>query len=177
MTTQTTATAFDRAETARLLRDSAGVLESAARLVPSAFTHANPGAYPADAWTVAMNIAHMVVYEDQMANPVLAAMAKGSDGVGATKSDVESWFLADAEALAPRPLDELLRRLAVARHDAIAIVESFDESRWNAGITPLWTRRDATGVLRTPAWVAMKTFQHTWEHGNAVLSMALFAPR
>jgi hypothetical protein len=25
--------------------------------------------------------------------------------------------------------------------------------------------------------VATKTFQHTWEHGNAILRVALFAPR
>jgi hypothetical protein len=177
MTTQTTNTGFDRAATARLLRDSFEVVASAARSLPTRWTHENPGWYPADAWTVAMNLAHMLVYEAQMANPVLAAMTKGCDGVGATKSDVESWFLADAEALAPAPIEELVRRLADARHDAIAIVESFADARWNTGMTPLWTRGEATRALRTPAWVAMKTFQHTWEHGNAVLRMALIAPR
>jgi hypothetical protein len=168
---------FTRSETAGLLRESAETLISAARSVPPAFTHANPDYLPVDAWTVAMNIGHMIVYEAQMANPVLEAMAKGGNGVGAAKSDVESWFLADAEATSLEPLDSLLTRLSEARHNAIAIVESFDDVRWSAPVTPMWSRRAAPGTMRSPAWVAAKTFQHTWEHGNAVLSMALFAPR
>ena len=168
---------FGRDETARLLRDSFEIVAAAARSIPSAWTHANPDWYPPDAWSVAINIAHMAVYEAQMANPVLAAMASGGDGVGATKSDAESWFLADAIALAPEPLDALLTRLSAARQDAIAIVASFDDVRWNAPITPLWNSGRHGSGRHSPAWVAMKTFQHTWEHGNAVLRMALFAPR
>ncbi len=167
---------FDRGETARLLRDALNTVESAARRIPAQWTHANPAFYPTDGWTVAMNLAHLTVYEEAMANPVLAAMAKGGDGVGATKSDVETWFLNDTLALSPEPLDALLKRLSAARGGALAIVESFDDARWNAPITPLWNSGRHGDGLHSPAWVAMKTFQHTWEHGNAVLRMALFAP-
>jgi hypothetical protein len=41
-------------------------------------------------------------------------------------------------------------------------------------VTPLFTRGE---TMRAPGWIATKTFQHTWEHGNALLRLALYAPR
>ena len=123
-----------------------------------------------------MNVAHLTVYEEAIATPVLAALADGEDGVGATRSEIETWFLPQAQALAAEPMETILTRLRKARQSAIDVVERFDEARWNQGVTPLWTR-SVPGLLRSPAWVATKTIQHTWEHGNAVLQMALFAPR
>ncbi len=167
---------IERAETLELLRSSLATIESAVALVPAALTHTNPEAWPEDSWTVAMNVAHMTVYEEAIATPVLAALAAGGDGVGVTRSDSETWFLPEAQALAEAPMKAILARFRHTRQNAIDTVDTFDEERWNVGVTPLWTR-NGPGMLRSPAWVATKTFQHTWEHGNAVLRMALFGPR
>jgi hypothetical protein len=168
---------FDREETVRLLRDSLATVLSAACRVPAAYTHANPEWYAPEDWSVAMNIAHVTTYEDAMANPVLAAMADGGDGVGVVESGLESWFLPRSEALAAESIDVLLARFRAAREEHAAIALRFDVARWNEGITPLWSSGRHGSGLHSPAWVAMKTFQHTWEHGNAILRMALFAPR
>lgn len=36
----------------------------------------------------------------------------------------------------------------------------------------LWSER----LRHSAGWVAAKTFQHTWEHGNFLLRVALFSP-
>lgn len=169
---------FDQNETISLLRHSLATVLSAARRVPPQYTHANPEYYPAEAWTIAMNIAHVTTYEEAMANPVLAAMADGGDGSGVVESGMESWFLPRTQELALQPCDVLLDRFRAAREKHIAIAQRFDARRWNEAITPLWQVSAMHGAaLQSPAWVAMKTFQHTWEHGNPVLRMSLFAPR
>jgi hypothetical protein len=72
----------------------------------------------------------------------------------------------------------IMARLRPARARQIEIVESFDRERFNEPLTPLWSGSGRYGgPLHPPGWVATKTFQHTWEHGNAVLRVALFAPR
>jgi hypothetical protein len=168
---------FGRADTAARLRDSLRVIEWAAGLVPPEWTHANPAYYAPGAWTIAMNVAHLAVYEEQIANPLLAALADGADGVAAVKSAMENWILDASMVLAQEPFAAIVERMRAARETHVATVEQFAESRWNDRVTPLF----ATGVHGSPphsaAWVANKTFQHTWEHGNAILRMALFAPR
>ncbi len=168
---------FDPNETAQRLSESLATIEWAVSAIPPRFTHELPDFYPEGEWGVAMNLAHLVVYEEEIANPVLAALAAGGDGVGSVRSAMEGWFLNDALAIAGEPIDALLGRLKAARGRQIEMVESFAAERFNAPMTPLW----ASGRHGTPphsaGWVATKTFQHTWEHGNAVLRMALFAPR
>jgi hypothetical protein len=168
---------IDRAATAARLRDSLDTIEWAASIVPPQWTHALPDFYPEDAWTVAMNIAHLVVYEEEMALPVLRALSKGGDGRGATRENLPAWFEPDASSLSSSPLDVLLERLRSARLEQVRLVDAFEESRWNAAVCPLWNTGRHGSSLHSSAWVASKTFQHCWEHGNAVLRMALFAPR
>ena len=56
------------------------------------------------------------------------------------------------------------------------IVESAPVELFNDPKTMLWSGRNA-GRPHPLSWVATKTFQHTWEHGNSILRVALFAPR
>lgn len=145
--------------------------------IPEAWTHALPVFYSQDEWTVAMNMAHLTIYDEWIANPVLKSLAGGGDGVGVTKSSSESWFFDDAKALSAEPLSVLRERLRSAREEQAVIVESFSDDRFNTRITPLWSTGGHGGPPHSPGWVATKSFQHAWEHGNAVLRMALFAPR
>ncbi len=168
---------FVKDETLTRLGDSLATIESFALLAPPAFTHENPAWYAADAWSVAMNIAHMVVYEECIGGPLIEALAAGSDGVGAIRSDLEQIFLPDAQKLSSAPIASLLERLRTVRDREIAAVAAIDAVRFNAPITPLFSGPQHGGTMHSPAFVATKTFQHTWEHGNAIPRLALFAPR
>jgi hypothetical protein len=175
---QTTQSAieFGVEETARRLRDSLATLEWAVANVPARWTHALPDYVDPAEWTVARILAHVAVYEESAAAPVLEEMAAGRDGSAVKFSGEGS--LAEAEALAREPLDVIMARLRAARQRQIAAVTSFNHERINAPLTPLWSGSGRHGGPLQPAgWVATKTFQHTWEHGNTVLRVALFAPR
>ena len=157
----------------RRLEGSLSDLEFALDMVPERWIHGTiPGA-PEDAWTVAMNVAHLAVYEEVTALPLLGSFMPGFDLAAARQErGAESWFLDLATALAREPIEAMLARLRAARASQIDIVHTLGEHALNDRTTPLWP-----DPQHTAGWVATKTFQHTWEHGNAVLRAALFAPR
>jgi hypothetical protein len=156
----------------RRLRDSLADLEFGLVQAPARWHHALPPAVAPDAWTVAMNLAHLTIYEEGVALRLLRSFEPGFDPAGERRGGDESWFYNEALALSGRPIEGTLSRLRSARREQVALVESFGESRLNSGATPLWPEPE-----HTAGWVATKTFQHTWEHGNAILQVALFAPR
>ena len=162
--------------TADHLRDSLTTVEWAVSLLPERWSHALPDYYEPEAWGAAMNVAHLAVYEDKLAGPVLASLAAGGDGTDASASVDER--TAEAFAIADQPLPALLDRLRRARQRQIETVEAFDPERFNVPVTPLWGEGYPRygSRLHSAAWVATKTFQHTWEHGNAILRLALFSP-
>jgi hypothetical protein len=95
---------FSVRETAGRLRQSLETVEWAVRRIPPAYSHEMPEGMVADEWSAAMNLAHLIVYDEEIANPVLASLAEGGDAVGATKSHLEQWFQPEAEAMAPDPI-------------------------------------------------------------------------
>src|SRR5262245_37925029 len=82
---------LDRAEAERQLGDSLALLE---RFVGGARAAADHPAVASrtDRWGVAMNLAHLAVYEERVAAPVLEALADGGDGRGAVASAGEGWL-------------------------------------------------------------------------------------
>ena len=139
---------------------------------------------PEPGWSIATNLAHLAVYEERLAAPVIEDLAAGGDGTGPHVgvpaggeggASGDAWLLAGAIELAEAPLDAVLERLRTARRRQIAAVRAMDLEALNAPRTPLWQRpgspRDSAG------WVAAKTVQHTWEHGTTIFQIALFAPR
>ena len=167
---------FSVDETITRLRDSLATIEWASSMIPVRWTHDAPPTAAPGAWSVAMNLAHLVTYEEQLALPVLRAMAHGSDGEGTVRSGLEHWFHADAVALSSDPVDLLVSRLRAAREEQIRTIEPLTADAFNTPRTRLFTDPGAD-LRHSIAWVATKTFQHTWEHGNAILRVALFAPR
>lgn len=164
--------------TAGRLRESLETIEWAVGQLPEPWHHAVPDFYAEGEWHAAMNLAHLTVYEEQLANPVLEALARGEDGVGSVRSGMESWFYGDSVAASGEPLAALMDRFRTAREREIGIVESFAKERFNEPVCPLWGGTGRHGAALQPAgWVATKTFQHSWEHGNALLRLALFVPR
>jgi hypothetical protein len=168
---------FDEAETDRRLCESIDTVIGAARMVPVAYTHALMPGLPDYAWTVAMNLAHLVVYEEGIAVPILESLASGADGRTLIRADNEGWFYNDAVALSSEPVAILVTRLQAARSRQVEIVRSFSPVDWNRRWSPAFSSGLHGNGPHSPAWIATKSFQHTWEHGNAVLRAALFAPR
>jgi hypothetical protein len=160
----------------RRLRDSLADLEFGLAQAPTRWHHTLPpesaGLWPRSTWTVAMNLAHLTIYEESMALRVLRSFEPGFDPAGERRGGDESWFYNDALALSAEPIEAMLSRLRSARQQQIDLVASLGEGRLNSGVTPLWPEPH-----HTAGWVVTKTFQHTWEHGNAILQVALFAPR
>ena len=167
---------FDQRETVARLRDSLSTIESFLVLVPAQWTHTPPPGSPEGAWSMAMNLAHMVVYEEQLATPVLEAMSAGGNAQDLVPGGGEEWLLGGATAIASEPIETLAARLRAVRERAIAIVESTPADLFNQPRTMLWSGRNGGKPLAL-SWVATKTFQHTWEHGNAILRVAMFTPR
>ena len=156
----------------RRLRDTLSDLEFGLAQAPKRWHHALPPEVPTDAWTVAMNLAHLTIYEESMALRLLRSFEPGFDPAGERRGGDESWFYNEALALSAESIEAMLSRLRAARQHQIDVVEALGEDRLNAGATPLWP-----DPQHTAGWVVTKTFQHTWEHGNAILQVALFAPR
>ncbi len=156
----------------RRLRDSLSDLEFGLARSPEQWHQALPPELPADAWTVAMNLAHLTIYEESVALRLLGSFDPAFDPAGERRGGDEAWFYNEALALSAESIEAMLSRLRAARLGQIEIVETLGEERINSGVTPLWPDPE-----HTAGWVATKTFQHTWEHGNAILQVALFAPR
>lgn len=153
---------FDTHATAQRLRESISTIEWAVSVLPERWSHDLPDFYTQGEWGVAMNLAHLVVYEEEISLPVLAALAAGGEGVGATRSATEDSFLADAITIASEPIDGLLERLRLARDRQIDIVEAYDGERFNTAVTPLWSSplSRASGRQGTPqsaGWVARRS--------------------
>jgi hypothetical protein len=125
-------------------------------------------------WSVARNVAHLAVYEDFLAAPVLEDLAAGGDGTVVTVPPAPEWDASEL-ALAEDRMEEALALLRTARQRQVEAARRFDDERFNEPLCPIWAQ--VPGDRHPAGWVATKTVQHTWEHGNAALQAALFAPR
>jgi hypothetical protein len=170
--TSGTKTLYRIDEVVRRLEDSLRDLEFGLGMVPPQWTHAAVPGAPADSWTVAMNLAHLAIYEEVTALLMLRSFEPGFDVASAPPVGDESWFSQQALAISVQPVAAIFDRLRAARSEQIDLVRHLGEARLNNGVTPLWPDPN-----HTAGWVATKTFQHTWEHGNAILRVALFVPR
>jgi hypothetical protein len=162
---------LDRAETIRQLEESLRLLERAVAATPERWHRPAPGEEaPPDFWGVAMNLAHLALYEENWPVPVLEALAAGAPEPAPPATSDEAEERA-TKALAAEPLEALLERLRAARRRQVDALRAMPDERFEGATTLRWGRRP-----RTAAWVAAKTVQHTWEHGNTVMQIALFYP-
>jgi hypothetical protein len=170
--------ATDRAAAiARLEQSLADVLYAVA-ITPEAWRHRSPASIPGldwlGSWSVTENLAHLAVYEEQIAAPILEAISTGRDADADVESVLENDYEAHWQALATLPQLEIAARLTAARRRQIDAIAAMDDDRFHARSTALW--RELTPEGHSAAWVAAKTFQHTWEHGTSIFRFALFAP-
>jgi len=179
VTTSSLRRSADRSETIARLEQSLSDVLYAVTITPGVWLFR----VPADdanlrwlgSWSVAMNLAHLAVYEEQIAAPILEAIAAGYDGASAVESVLESDYEELWQALSSAPIDEIARRFSTARKRQIDAIAAMRDDRFNEPATTFW--QDVLSQRgHSAAWVAAKTFQHTWEHGNSILRIALFAP-
>lgn len=167
---------FTIADTVHRLRDSLRTLEWGMDLMPARLHRCIPDGSASGTWSAVMNLPHLVMHDERIALPVVESLVTGGDGLDVVKSFREDWLTSDAEALAAEPIAALRARLRAARARQVALAERFTEEQFNTPMTPGWGDRAGT-PLKSPGWVLYKTFQHTWEHGDSILRIALFAPR
>jgi hypothetical protein len=134
----------------------------------------DPGLSWLGSWSVADNLAHLAIYEEQIAAPILEAIREGRDESSEVVSVLESDYEALWQVLSKSPLDDIAARFSAARRRQIEAISSMDDALFHARSTSLW--HELTPAGHSAAWVAAKTFQHTWEHGNSILQFALFVP-
>lgn len=131
---------------------------------------AHVAATPSD-WPAATNLAHLVIYEERLAVPVLLAAAKGHDGASDVVSGEEGWLVHDAEALGRERFPEIIGRYRAIVARQAELLTVFDDDTFNRPICSLWQSAPAySGGRLVPAgWIAKKSAQHTWEHGHSLL--------
>ncbi len=163
------------------LKTSFEHLEWAIRLIPPSWQTRLPdgnvrGLLDAKNRSAAEHVAHLVFYEELLANPVLSELLEGRDGTKVASSGRVSWMLPQVKELGENPLAEIVDRLRLARLEQIRIVECFSTESFNRPLTRLWSTGESESRMESAGWVTAKTVQHTGEHANHLLRFAIFNP-
>jgi hypothetical protein len=116
---------------------------------------------PYGEWPVARHVFHMLSYEQQTALPMMRRWLSDGSFEKAPYDEDEAWLTAP-------PLDHLLDQFQAIRAEQIGLIEHFDPAAWT---TILDTNNWGPVTLQ---WFVSKTFQHTLDHTNSVLQIALF---
>jgi len=111
-------------------------------------------------WVAARHAFHLLYYEREVALPAM------QHWLGGPNPSLDDYDEDVAWQNAP-DLPTILREFHQVRAAQIALLPRIDETRWHEARETLW----GSVTLR---WVVSKTYQHTAEHINDVLRIALF---
>ena len=114
-------------------------------------------------WPALRHLHHLVWYEREFALPSMRIWLGAAPPDGDALDEDADWA-ADQPTL---EVDALLRSLVAGRDEQRAILTGLDAAAWTTARTTGWD----DVPLR---WVVSKTYQHTAEHTNDVLRIALF---
>jgi hypothetical protein len=144
------------------LRRSAAGYDWAVRQVPKDRLDLIPPAGLGE-WSTLRHVYHLVWYEREIALPTMRLWL---DGPPFTEEglDEEAAWTADRTSVEP---EAWLRTFAAGRDEQRVLLARLDPAAWTGVRTTGW----GEVPLR---WVVTKTYQHTAEHTNDVLRMALF---
>jgi len=172
---------FDKASILARHTESLATLEWAVSLIPEDWIHRSPSGTKISAekgaWSVAMNLAHLTLYTERLPNSVLASLLEGGDGLTGSWFGEPSPYEPDAVALAAMPVGAIMERLKSARARERTLALGFSDDAWTRPQTTAWGGTGYGPRLHSPARVVAKSVQHSWEHGNSILRVALFLPR
>ncbi len=144
------------------LQTSAADLLWAVEQVPHArHVVSPPNIWGLGEWPVARHVFHLAYSEEQIALPSMRQWLGDQ-----APADVDAHDEAVAWG-AGQDLDRMLARFRSVRAAQLALVTKFDGSVWEETRDAVWGRVS----LR---WVVSRTYQHTLEHTNAILRIALF---
>jgi len=163
---------FRVADATEQLEASLHALVWASCLIPEAAAHESP---EPRAWSAATNLAHLLLYEERVSVPVIEALLRGEDGTAVAPNAVEGWLARESEALGASQLSVLAPRWERARARLIAAVRRFGDAEFNEPRCAVTTPMLRDIGLHPAGLVAMKAYQHTWEHGNVILRTARVA--
>lgn len=112
-------------------------------------------------WTAARHIFHLWFYEETIALPSMRQWLGDSFPAAEIPDEDVVW------SESHEGIESLLTKFKKVRAEQIALLPKFDEATWNS------TREAVWGPV-TLLWVVSKTYQHTAEHTNDVMRIALF---
>lgn len=117
-------------------------------------------------WNVARHIFHMVHYERTLPLPHMKYWLEGPSAplpLFDEHGEERAW---EREGQATS-IEHLLQEFQQVRAAQIELLPRFDEALWNEIRASDWGEKSIR-------WIVSKTFQHTADHTNTILCMALF---
>lgn len=159
------------ADAVEQLESGLHALRWATGIIPPVWAHRPDGG----GWSAATNLAHLLVYEEQVSVPVVEDLLRGEDGTAAVIDGSEGWLAQASESLGSADLGSLALRWEAARARLIAAVRAFRDDDFNAPTCAVTTPMFRDIGLHPAGLVVLKANQHTWEHGNAILRTARLA--
>jgi len=142
------------------LKNSADGFIWATRQVPEARLQAQPPKGLGE-WTAARHVFHLWYYEQTIAFPSMQQWLGGALPFLEDKNEDHAWNKSQ------ETVDTLLAKFRLTREEQIKLLPEFDEAAWNEVREAVW------GPVKL-IWVVSKTYQHTAEHINDVMRIALF---
>jgi uncharacterized damage-inducible protein DinB len=113
-------------------------------------------------WTVARHIFHLLYYERIAALPHMLHWLGEPLPSFEERDEQIAW-----QQESSKGIEQLLSEFQQVRADEIALLPHFNEQLWKQERSCLWGNE-------TMQWIVTKTYQHTMDHANTILQMALF---
>lgn len=125
-----------------------------------------PPPTPLGEWSVMRNVFHMMHYERTIALPTMRQW------LGEPRPPRDAWLQEEAiwNGGQGHERDRLLADFRAGRTAQIALLSRFDTAAWEEPRVAIWGPAETTLT-----WTITKTYQHTFEHTNTILHIALFA--
>ncbi len=125
-----------------------------------------PPPKPLGEWSAMRHVFHMMQYERTIALPTMRQW------LGEPRPPRDAWLQEETIWNNGQGHDgnRLLADFRAVRDEQIALLPLFDASAWQEPRVAIWG--PATTTLY---WTVSKTYQHTFEHTNTILHIALFA--
>ena len=125
-----------------------------------------PPPKPLGEWSVMGQVFHMLHYERTIALPAMRQW------LGEPCPPRDAWLREEAIWNDGQSQDgaRLLADFRAVRDEQIALLPLFDAAAWHEPRVAVWSP-----AMTTLYWTVSKTYQHTFEHTNTILQIALFS--
>jgi hypothetical protein len=140
-----------------------GIIWAIRQLEPDLHLHLPPDPGYMGSWPAARHLWHVARYERLFALPAMKVW------LGEPLAHVDMWRVEDRDWAIEqtRGTEAFIEDLRIIRAEQIALLNQFSDSDWERIEQTYWGERPLSMVLT-------KTYQHTLEHTDAILRMALW---